>query len=135
MGQERSWFEGEPPDGVDPGLAEREPFLRRVLDDFESGRIEPYEYTRRVLAINAAASPEEMAAIVHQPSGSSPGQDGPEGHKGLDAVDIALLASSSSAATRHSTNRYVALAVVFVTFAVLIGIGMWLATHAHGAAL
>ena len=37
-------------------ISPREPYLRRVLADFEAGRLEPYDYTRRVLAINAAAS-------------------------------------------------------------------------------
>ena len=42
----------------------REPYLRRVLAEFEAGRLEAYDYTRRVLAINAASSAEEMSAIV-----------------------------------------------------------------------
>ncbi len=117
------------------GLAMREPYLRRVLDEFEAGHLEPYEYTRRVLAINAAISAEEMSAIVERrPEGSAKGP-GDVASRGLDAVDLALLRSPPSSGTRSPTARYVALAFVFVLFAVLIGMGMWLATHVHGAAL
>jgi len=113
----------------------REPFLRRVLDEFESGQLEPYEYTRRVLAINAAATRHEMAAIVEQPPDGPSPDGGPGARSGLDPVDLALLASARSPATHSPTTRYVTLTVVFVIFAVLIGVGMWLATHVHPAAL
>jgi hypothetical protein len=115
-------------------LAAREPYLRRVLEDFEAGRLEPYDYTRRVLAINAATSTADMAAIVEEPP-DGPGASALGNPPGLDAVDLALLASSRSSDTRSPTTRYVTLALVFVIFAVLIGMGMWLATHVHGAAL
>jgi len=121
-------------DGSDESLALREPFLRRVLAEFEAGRLEPYEYTRRVLAINAATSTVQMQAIVDQLSGPA-GQGGSAGPRGFDAVDLARLHSVQRAESRSPTTRYVTLAVVFVLFAVLIGIGMWLATHVHGSAL
>jgi hypothetical protein len=117
---------------TDLGLEEREPYLRRVLDAFEAGHIEAYEYTQRVLAINAASSTRQMEAIVEQPS---EGSSGPMVTPGFDAVDLAWLRSSASPAQRGPGTRYVALAIVFVLFAVLIAVGMWLVTHVHGAAL
>jgi hypothetical protein len=125
-------FDGEaqgPPEGPDAEIVVREPYLRRVLEAFESGRLEPYEYTRRVLAINAATSTDQMAAIVEQPPDGSAGDAVPTLHRGLDAVDLALLGSQRAAGPRRPTARYVTLAVVFVMFALLIGMGMWLATH------
>jgi hypothetical protein len=123
-------------DETDHGLERREPYLRRVLDEFEAGRLEAYEYTQRVLAINAASSTEQMKQIVEQPTEIS-SVSGSVPRRGLDAVDLALLRSptSTSSAPRGPTTRYVALAIVFVLFAVLTIIGMWLATHVHGAAL
>jgi hypothetical protein len=131
------------PEG-DPGLEMREPYLQRVLADFEAGRLEAYEYTRRVLAINAAGSTDEMHAIVNTPP---VGPDGPVGSDdsrpgaagalspGLDAVDLARLRATRLAESRSPNARYITLAVVFVLFAVLIGVGMWLASHVHGSAL
>ena len=55
--------------------------------------------------------------------------------RALDAVDLARMRSSQLPGPRTPTTRYVTLAVVFVLFAVLIGVGMWLATHVHAAAL
>ncbi len=123
-----------PPGQVDQGLALREPYLRRVLADFEAGRLEAYDYTRRVLAINAATSAPEMTAIVEQlPDGTAVGGSGLP--RGLDAVDLALLRSPRRSGSSNPTTRYVALAIVFLLFAVLIGMGMWLASHVHNAAL
>ena len=128
----------------DPGLEMREPYLQRVLADFEAGRLEAYEYTRRVLAINAAGSTDEMSAIVSTPA---VGPDGPVGSvgpdlggdsplsSGLDAVDLARLRATRLAESRTPNVRYITLAVVFVLFALLIGVGMWLASHVHGSAL
>jgi len=121
----------------------REPYLERVLADFEAGQLEAYEYTRRVLAINAAGSTEEMSAIVNAPPVGTDGSDGSDGSHaadgtlspGLDPVDLARLRATRLAESRSPNARYVTLAVVFVLFAVLIGIGMWLATHIHGSAL
>jgi len=139
-------FEAQPSFGTRPspsgeddeGLALREPYLRRVLADFEAGRLEAYDYTRRVLAINAAASTVEMTAIVEQVPEGTAGTAGSAGStplRGLDAVDLALLRSPQLSGSRPPTTRYVALAVVFVVFAVLIGMGMWLESHMHNAAL
>ncbi len=55
--------------------------------------------------------------------------------RGLDPVDLVLLRSRPTSGARSPTTRYVTLAVVFVMFAVLIGVGMWLASHVHDAAL
>jgi len=118
-----------PPEEADAGIVAREPYLRSVLEALESGRLEPDEYTRRVLAINAATSTDQMAAIAEQLPDGFAGDAGPMSHGGLDAVDLALLASPRVSGPRSSTTRYVTLAVVFVLFAVLIGMGMWLATH------
>jgi len=125
-----------PPRGEDPdaGLAAREPYLRRVLEEFEAGGLEPYDYTQRVLAINAAASAEEMSAIVERLPLGAPSGTGPVTGRGLDAVDLALLRAQHTSGTRPQTTRYVALAIVFVLFAMLIVMGMWLATRVHGAA-
>jgi hypothetical protein len=138
MGPEGSSFENEPPgplapDEVDQGLMVREPYLRRVRAEFEAGRLEAYDYTRRVLAINAASSAEEMSEIVAWvPNGSSSG-GGAATRRGLDAVDLALLRSSRPSTLRGPTTRYVTLAIIFLLFAVLIGVGMWLSTHVHPA--
>jgi hypothetical protein len=129
-------FDGEaqePTEGLDAEVAVREPYLRRVLEAFESGGLEPYEYTRRVLAINAATSTDQMAAIVEQLPDGSARDAVPTLDRGLDAVDLALLGSTRVAGSRSPTARYVTLAVVFVMFAVLIGMGMWLATHVPAA--
>jgi hypothetical protein len=123
------------PGDADPELEMREPYLRRVLADFEAGHLEAYDYTRRVLAINAAGSSEELDAIVnglrdgasHGPETAPP--------RGLDAVDLARLHATRVSESRNPNARYITLAVVFVLFAVLIGIGMWLATHVNGATL
>ena len=129
---ERSREQRSPADGNDQSLERREPYLRRALDAFEAGQLDAYAYTQLVLAINAASSTDEMEAIVEQGSG---GQTSLGVARGLDAVDLARLQSRTSSGSRTPTARYVALAIVFVLFAVLIGIGMWLATHVHGAAL
>jgi len=122
------------PGDDDQGLALREPFLRRVLAEFEAGHLEAYEYTQRVFAINAATSTTAMQAIVDQRPDARPGDAGPARPRGLDAVDLARLKSTQLSESRSPTTRYVTLAVVFVLFAVLIGIGMWLAGHVHAAA-
>lgn len=123
------------PGDPDPELEMREPYLRRVLADFEAGHLEAYEYTRRVLAINSAGSSDELDAIVDgHPGGSSHDPDGAS-PRGLDAVDLARLQATRVSESRNPNARYITLAVVFVLFAVLIGIGMWLATHVNGATL
>ncbi len=73
-----------------------------------------------------------MSAIVEGVPDGSGGAAAPA--RGLDAVDLALLRSSRSSGARTQRTRYVALAVVFALFAVLIAMGMWLAAHVHGAA-
>ncbi len=86
-----------------------------------------------MLAINATSSTLEMEAIVQQPPEGS-GESAASGGR-LDPVDLALLRTRPGPADRGPTTRYVTLAVVFVMFAVLIGVGMWLASHVHHAAL
>jgi hypothetical protein len=125
-----------PRPGEDQGLAMREPYLTQVLAEFEAGRIEAYDYTRRVLAINAATSTDQMEAIVNQRSDSDVGDVGDVvAVRRFDAVDLARFRSSQASEARGATTRYVTLAVVFVLFAVLIGVGMWLAAHVHSNAL
>jgi hypothetical protein len=128
--QDRSASEGPAHD-----LSVREPFLRRVLAEFEAGQIEAYDYTTRVFAINAATSPAEMQAIVDRPPDGSAGDAGSGRARTPDAVDLARLRSTSLSEPNSPTTRYVTLAIVFVMFAVLIALGMWLATHVHAAAL
>jgi hypothetical protein len=124
-----------PTEEVDQGLALREPYLRRVLADFEAGRLEAYDYTRRILAINAATSAPQMTAIVEQlPDGTAASAGSPL-PRGLDAVDLALLRSPRRSGSANPTTRYLSLAIVFLLFAVLIGMGVWLASHVHNAAL
>jgi hypothetical protein len=113
----------------------REPYLRRVLADFEAGRIEAYDYTRRVLAINAAASTAQMETIAGQLPQNATSDAGSVRSVTFDAVDLARFKSARLSAPRSPTTRYVTLAIVFVLFAVLIGIGMWLVSHVHAAAL
>ena len=134
LGDEAQGHRGKPPASgdTDRGLEWREPYLRRVLDAFEAGRLEAYEYTQRVLAINGATSTEQMEAIVEKPADDSSGSTP---RRGLDAVDLALLRAPPPSSPRGPNTRYVALAIVFVLFAVLTVIGMWLATHVHSAAL
>ncbi len=110
---------------------DREPYLRLVLEAFEQGRLEPYEYTRRVMAIDAATSIEQLAAVVgHLPDG--PAGDGPPPPvRSLDAVDLALLRTPRRNAPRGATARYVTLVVVFVMFAVILGVGIWLTSRVH----
>ncbi len=123
------------PGDADPELERREPYLRRVLAEFEAGHLEAYEYTRRVLAINAAGSSQELDAIVSGLPGGSAHDPGAVPPRGLDAVDLARLQATRVSESRNPNARYITLAVVFVLFAVLIGIGMWLATHVNGATL
>src|SRR5580704_552132 len=99
--------EGQPvPGDADPGLVMREPFLRRVLADFEAGQLDAYDYTQRVLAINAATSTPQMQAIVDPPSDGSEVGAGPAGPRGFDAVDLARLRSVQQAEARSPTARY-----------------------------
>jgi uncharacterized membrane protein YecN with MAPEG domain len=140
MGPDGSPLEDEPgrdrgPGAAGPGPVRREPYLRRVLADFEAGRIEAYDYTRRVLALNAASSTDAMEAIVGQSPEGASDDAARSGPRPFDAVDLARMRATRSSTSNGANTRYVALAVVFVLFAVLIGIGMWLATHVHGAAL
>jgi len=128
------------PEGSGPGLepggpsdAVRERYLRVVLDQFEAGRIEPYDYTRRVMAIDAAASTAQMAAIVDQPPDTASTATTPSASPALDAVDLALLRQHQQhAGTAPGTRtRYTALVAVVLVFVVLIVMGVWLASRAH----
>ncbi|HTZ10609.1 MAG TPA: DUF1707 domain-containing protein [Acidimicrobiales bacterium] len=100
---------------------ERERSLRQVLAAFEAGRLEPDEYAARVLAINAATTEADMAAAAGSPT---------EGAVPPDAVDLALL-RRAAAPTRSPAPRYAALVLVFVLFAVLLGLGIWLSSRVH----
>jgi len=140
MGPDEPSLPGEPQGAPhlgasDEGLAMREPYLRRVLADFEAGRIEAYDYTRRVLAINAAASTAQMETIAGQLPQNATNDAESVRSVSFDAVDLARFKSARLSESRSPTTRYVALAIVFVVFAVLIGIGMWLVSHVHAAAL
>jgi hypothetical protein len=52
--------------------------------------------------------------------------------EGLDPVDLALLMRAQRPSGSDKTaSRYVALVVVIVLFAVLMGVGVWLVSHVH----
>ncbi|MGA2519381.1 MAG: hypothetical protein ABSG81_01005 [Acidimicrobiales bacterium] len=114
---------------------EREGYLRRVLDALEQGRIEPYEYTRSVLAINAASTTQEMAAVADRAWSPAPDDAaaGAPPARALDPVDLALMRTRGAAALAppRPRARTVSLAIVFALFAVLIAVGLWLAVHVH----
>jgi hypothetical protein len=139
MGPDASSVPDEPPGAPpeeDEELAMREPYLTQVLAEFEAGGIEAYDYTRRVLAINAATSTDQMQAIVDQRTDSTVGDGGDVvAVRQFDPVDLARFRASQASEARSASTRYVTLAVVFVLFAVLIGIGVWLAAHVHNNAL
>ena len=101
----------------------REEFLGLLLQRFESGAFDAYEYNQRVRALERAATIEAMVDIVDAPVVTeSP----------LDAVDMLLLANATPARARGERKKaYVWLVVVGIFFVVLLMIGMWLVAHAR----
>ena len=106
----------------DPLAHVREQFLTQLLQRFESGALEAYEYSRRVRAIELATSAVQMADIVLAPAGQEPT---------LDAVDMMRMArASSTVAGKDPRVRYIWLVVMVVGLVVLTVVGLWLADHA-----
>jgi len=112
--------------------AARERCLRLVLAAFEDGRLEAFEYSQRVGALERATSVDQMTSVVASlpPAGASATTTpGPR----LDAVDLARLQATSARRTPSLATRYVALTIVVIIFAVLLGLGAWLMTRVHPA--
>jgi hypothetical protein len=119
-----------PGPGTPLGDADREPYLRVVLDALQAGRLDPNEYTQRVLAINRASSVAEMKAAAHALDQTSP-RPPDDDRRPLDPVDLARMRASAKGDARSPAVRYLTLVVVFLLFAVLIVMGVWLASHVH----
>lgn len=100
----------------------REQYLTLLLDRFESGSLEAYEYTRRVKALEMATSVDQMADIVS----SAPRPEAP-----LDPVDLMVLArSSSTMSTQERRAKWVWPVIAGVFLLVLMVVGLWLVAHA-----
>jgi len=114
--------------GIGPGPragsleAAREEYLRLLLQRLEDGRLEAYEYTRRVRSIELATSVSAMADIVDAAVAATPS---------LDAVDMLRMAQVSPMVSAAGHPRRVALFVMIFFFAVLLAFGIWLAAHAR----
>ena len=115
--------------------ADRETYLRLVLEGFEAGSFDAYEYTQRVQAIDHANSVEEMARLAQVQTGEVPDARRPA----LDPVDLAVMASRTPGSRSprtvqkgKSSSRYTALIVVVLLFIVLLGLGVWLSARVHG---
>ena len=101
--------------------AAREQYLTLLLDRFESGSLEAYEYTRRVKALEMATTVDQMADIVS----SAPRPEAP-----LDPVDLmALSRSSSTMPAQERRVKWVWPVIVGVFLLVLMGVGLWLVAH------
>ncbi|MHB8439959.1 MAG: hypothetical protein ACYDD4_12475 [Acidimicrobiales bacterium] len=103
----------------------REQYLTLLLDRFEKGGLEPYEYTSRVRAIELATTVDRMAQIVEAPVSRDPR---------LDAVDMAILARQAAAAANLGKSsrgrRMLWPALLAFLFVILLVVGLWLAGHA-----
>jgi hypothetical protein len=134
---------------------DREPYLQLATDAFEARRLEPYDYTQFVAAIERATSVHQLEAIAdelamrstpHTPGvidpagvGTSSGTTGgPKSNPvrlsqpgGLDPVDVARMGAANARRPPGPASRYVVLILLMVMFAILIVIGAWLAGHVH----
>lgn len=100
----------------------REAHLRRLLEQLESGALEPYEYTRRVHALENATTAAEMTATVGTPKACEPA---------LDPVDLLLLSRPTpTRGAGRRQSRYWWMAVIGVFFVLLLVFGMWLVSRA-----
>jgi hypothetical protein len=130
-----------PPADEDAGAGqdalEREPYLRQALDALERGQLDVSQYAQRVRAIHAAGSTDLMEAIVAEGAvtvadGTTPvSMTGATAAGGLDPVDLARMQRQHKAPSTVNGRRYLTLAVVVVLFAVLLGVGVYLASHVH----
>lgn len=101
----------------------REEFLSLLLQRFETGAFDAYEYSRRVRAIELAPTLPAMADVVDAPVADEPK---------LDPVDMLLLSRATPTRPRRTRGKpTVLLVVVGVFFIVLLAVGMWLVSHAR----
>jgi hypothetical protein len=111
----------------------REPFLLQLLERFEGGELDAYEYGRRVNALERTTSTQEMTQIVEAPGAlavdaASGVRQGVPTRPALDPVDLARLAApTTSAKARNPRARYVMLVIVVIAILVALVIGIWLA--------
>jgi hypothetical protein len=107
-------------------MDEREDFLRRLLERYESGQLAAPEYTERVGQLERATTVSDMAEIAEGTSEPVPG---------LDPVDMLLLARSAQSnrqpGAAESRPRYFVIGVLLFFFAVLLVVGLWLVSHAR----
>lgn len=108
-----------------PSEQDREDVLRRLLERFEAGRMPADEYTRKVQAVQRAATLSDMVAAAEAPS------DDMGAMRHLDAVDALLLArQAQSKAGPARRPRYVWAGMLLFFMLVLIVVGAWLVAHA-----
>ena len=109
---------------------DRQPYLRRALDALERGQLDVPGYVQLVRAINAAGSTHLMEALVAEAVGA-PRAAPLTTARALDPVDLAVMGRQQTASSSVNGRRYLTLAVVLVLFAVLLGVGVYLASHVH----
>jgi hypothetical protein len=113
----------------------------RLLDSArERGLIDDDEYSHRLTELGEADSIEELTRIVSELpvlGSSAPGDavaktggSSPQ-LRGLDPVDMAMLASRNRAPKAESSRRWLALVVIAIIFLVLMILGFVLAAHAR----
>ena len=74
------------------------------------------------------AEPAFGVTVADGPASSSPPTTA---GRGLDPVDLALMQRQQRGPATVNGRRYLTLAVVLVLFVVLLGVGVYLAAHAH----
>lgn len=110
--------------------ADREFYLMQALQAFESGSLDAYEYSQRVLAIDRATSEAEMARALGQQVAPRPEALVPR--PALDPVDLARMMSPVPAKqAKLGGNRYTVLAMVTVVLVLLLLMGVWLTARMH----
>lgn len=105
-----------------PSEQDREDVLERLLQRFETGQLPADEYTRRVLAVQRAATVADMVGAAEAPSDEG---------RVVDAVDALLLARQAQSKTGPARNpRYVWAGMFLFFMLVLVVLGLWLVAHA-----
>ncbi|MHB8680534.1 MAG: hypothetical protein ACYDA2_00350 [Acidimicrobiales bacterium] len=108
---------------IDPYQAIREQYLRSLLERFEAGALDAYEYSRRVRSLELAQTVPQMAAIVEAPPPNEPA---------YDAVDLLLMAKAASTVPEKKSGVRLFWPVLLAFFLViLLAVGLWLASHAR----
>ncbi|HMK62191.1 MAG TPA: hypothetical protein VK386_01115 [Acidimicrobiales bacterium] len=103
----------------------REHYLLLLLGRFEAGKLECYEYFRRVHMVESATSLAAMAEFVDAPLASPPD---------LDPVDMLLLSRQRQTQDKELGGRrprWWWIAVMAFFFLVLLMVGIWLVAHAR----